>query len=273
MAALPSGCPRTACSLAGLCPVDPTKRHKLCAPSGQALGHGSSGAAASVPSPSSLDIYVQSRAIQDKNRPFDKKQKRIYGRLLSFCKEARGRGCDLLRVDLTTSDEASLRDITADFKSLRRYLERHYGIEIGYFKVQTAEGNGVLHLVLALSRPVYIPQKFLSSLWYRYHASSVVYIQRMGRGTADMRRVSRYLCTQYLADQSALVRISYSWWRCRVALGKGWGFIKKEMRSMGSGTVKLADAVTAWGSLLWCGEGSLGGHTYRILDREVCLII
>lgn len=47
----------------------------------------------------------------------------------------------------------------------------------------------------------------------------------------DIRRVASYFALQYLANQGrALVRISWSWKRSRISIGKGWKFMLRMSR-------------------------------------------
>lgn len=75
-----------------------------------------------------------------------------------------------------------------------------------YFKIETNEGNGVLHIVY---RGSYLPYDYVVDNWQDIHNSWDVNIQLV-KGD-DSRQVSAYVVTQYVAGQgSSYVRSSQS---------------------------------------------------------------
>jgi hypothetical protein len=148
-----------------------------------------------------------------------------------------GEGCQLLRVDLTCISGGSVH-LVEHFKMLRRIVERTWGYEVEYFKIETTEGNGVLHMVWAIrsEKPVYIPQKWLSSAWESITGAKIVYICKLGakrrnkagrtfqkRSTKEhLKYIARYMAGQYLADQEAIARVSWSWWRNSVKIVRAY---------------------------------------------------
>jgi len=129
-----------------------------------------------------------------------------------------------------------------------------------------------------------------------------VYVQSMGHTKKDKRKVSSYIATQYLADQhGATVRMSYSWWRSSVALGRAWAELKRygkctwweagdkswhradyhpkgpdgSVRNNSRGcwrseyVVTFAELVRAWEELLQSGEAMLGEKLLLVRDRTV----
>lgn len=204
--------------------------------------------------------------------------KRAYGRSISFFTEARGRGCQLLWLNLTTvrGDTFHGDRLTPDFAELRRRIERKYGYELAYFKVETTEGGGVLHVVLAIEShtPVWIGQRWLSKQWQEIHGAHRVWISRIGHKSKDARGVSKYLVSQYMAggQGSAFKRYSYSWWRCRVALGKGWHMLKKEFNLLRREGDRFGELLVSWSELLYLGTCTLCGRGYRLHDREVQML-
>lgn len=133
---------------------------------------------------------------------------------------------------LTTSPQASEKNITTDFQTLRKRVYRKFGINIAYFSVHTSEGNhtfvskidrrgkeyysllgGVLHIMYR--GKLYIPQPWLSKQWDEIHKSSYVWIKQPPDD------VARYIVTQYVADQgTSYQRCSWSReWVCK-------GFVK-----------------------------------------------
>lgn len=79
-------------------------------------------------------------------------------------------------------------------------------LEINYLKVETMEGNGVLHVPYFGD---YIPQRWLSDNWKELRGAGIVDIRATDavRGGGS-RGLARYLLRQYIADQDALVRYS-----------------------------------------------------------------
>ncbi|MGA2466201.1 MAG: hypothetical protein ABSH06_17850 [Thermodesulfobacteriota bacterium] len=219
--------------------------------------------------PSLVRVHIgQSSAFN----PWSKKQKRCYQRLLSWCKEAIGRGCQLFRVDLTTASGGDPGMLVRHFQELRRRVEREFGYYIEFFKAETSEGNGVYHMVWAIEgdRAAWIPQGWLSKQWKAIHGAKIVYIRRMKKNKKSVKKVGSYFTIQYFAGQSSLVRISWSWWRARLAIGKGWSFLKSQMmkgfetltwlgRSQFDRTITYFDMLRAWDEILakgWCVVGN-----------------
>jgi len=76
-----------------------------------------------------------------------------------------------------------------------------------YFKVETNEGNGVLHI---LYRGSYLPYNFLSDNWFDIHLSFDVNIKKIDN--SNSKSASCYVVGQYVSSQhSSYVRSSQSW--------------------------------------------------------------
>ena len=87
----------------------------------------------------------------------------------------------------------------------RNDLTKKFNFE--YFKVQTNEGNGVLHI---LYRGSYLPQSFLVDNWTDIHNSWDLNIKKIN--LSDCRSASCYIVSQYVGYQnSSYVRSSQSW--------------------------------------------------------------
>lgn len=132
------------------------------------------------------------------------------------------------------------------------------------------------------SRSFFIEQEWLSQEWFKIHGAIIVYIQAMNLGPSSIRSVGRYFALQYLSDQrGALVRMSYSWRRGELALGKSWSFFVREWRKKFSlyatwvGVNPSTDCVSwyefldVWGDLLLSGRAELGGFPYVVWAGEV----
>lgn len=164
-------------------------------------------------------------------------QKRAYGRLMSFMNYYTGKNKTLFRLDLTSAPGCG-HALRENFQELRREIENTFGLRINYVMVETTEGHGVLHMVLAISHrrlenrsPIYIPKPWISKRWKKITGGSfVVMIAKIGNFNRKFRKkdilshhkdVSKYLVSQYLADQgSAFNRLSWSWYRGQMALGR-----------------------------------------------------
>lgn len=172
----------------------------------------------------SLVIYGQSKV----KPTWSRRQKRLYKNLSSWISIKKGEGAQILRVDLT-SIEGSNYNLTEKLQRLRKLIEKTFHYRIQYFKVETSEGNGVLHMIWAIKHPspVYISQKWLSDAWKHISGAYIVYICKLATRRQSkkgrqykfrtiekhIRDIASYMATQYIADQSAIVRVSWSWWR------------------------------------------------------------
>jgi hypothetical protein len=93
-----------------------------------------------------------------------------------------------------------------------------------YFKVETNEGNGVLHI---LYRGSYLPHSWISSTWMEIHNSPIVNIRLLD--FKDSKKTSCYIVSQYVSFQnSSYVRSSQSWnWVFR-GFKKNWYLLKRD---------------------------------------------
>lgn len=159
---------------------------------------------------------------------WSKKQKRAYHRAKSGVKVAHILKIPIKHLVLTSSPQASERNIATDFQALRKRILRKYQVNLSYFLVHTSEGNhtfvprtnkrgreyysllgGVLHILYRSNK--YIPQQWLSHQWNEIHWSPYVYIKQPPEDIAN------YVVTQYLADQgTSYQRCSWSHnWVCK----------------------------------------------------------
>lgn len=154
-----------------------------------------------------------------------KKKNRAYQRLRSLLLYWEGHDYQILRIDLTSSKKSDSLKLRYNNKKLKAMVERHFGYkDIETFVLETAEGNGVLHMVWAWKqkpgfrdKTFYIPFTWLKVQWSRLHQAEQVYIQeydKTDKHSGD--KIAGYLVTQYVAGQN-FIRYSYSW-------GKTFGF-------------------------------------------------
>ncbi len=122
-------------------------------------------------------------------------------------------GYMVLWVMLSSAFPGGLETLTRHFQRLREEIERKLGYEgLHFLAVKTREGHGVLHCYLAWkgTRLFYIPQPWLSQTWERIHGAKVVWVSKVKPGKGHRSKLSRYIVSQYLANQGALVRMSAS---------------------------------------------------------------
>ena len=230
---------------------------------------------------SSLDTKGQSNDTKTA-KDWTRKQKRCFQRLTSFFTEGTARGCKFIRLDLTTASGGDEKALRRHFQELRRRIEDELGFaELEYFCIDTIEGHGVLHTVLAYKgqRSFYVPHDWLKRNWLEIHGAYIVYVQAMGHTRKDKRKVSRYIATQYLADQDgATVRMSYSWWRSSIALGQAWKALKSQAtegyqdergRWHYAFTLPMSQVVAAWEELLEGGSAMLGEKLLLVVNRTI----
>lgn len=234
----------------------------------------------------------QSRTSSGVKLPWTRKQCRTYRTLINWMSLKSGQGYQLLRVDLT-SIKGGGEFLTENFKALRRVVENTFHYRLEYFKVETSEGHGVLHMVWAIKyeRAVWIPQKWLSREWEKISGASIVWIARLGasrdRATGGrfnkkpekehIKKIAGYFAGQYLALQDAIVHVSWSWWRNGLSLVKAFkqfrGLTHRGIYVIGRGLVydnlRRWELFEGWGCLLSSGWWASGNKIYYIDGREI----
>ena len=155
-----------------------------------------------------LDINVHnSRNDRDKWNSLTDAEKRL--------KRKKGRYYHALISGLTWHQADDCYFLTLTSKYRDNTLEKHWELlvktlrwEFGafeYVKLETNEGNGVLHVVYAGSR---LDVKRLRAVWKKLHSSPQLRVDQIQRG--DNERLKVYLLRQYLSSQDAYVRFSCS---------------------------------------------------------------
>jgi hypothetical protein len=110
-----------------------------------------------------------------------------------------------------TSAPGSTRDLLrAHFQVWRKRLGRHLGCDpaaISYVMVDTHEGHGVLHAVVAFPVGVaaWLDFSSLGDWWLEIHGARQVKFKKVGGGDGDVRRLSTYLIAQYMVSQGESV--------------------------------------------------------------------
>lgn len=147
-------------------------------------------------------------------------------------------GYERLWMTLTSSPESAGELVRAHFQVLRKRMARQLGFRgTEYVCVDTREGHGVLHVVLAWKSPearrrsaFYIPFDWLQEAWKGIHGAFHVNVKRVQSEARDARRLSRYIVAQYCGGQSALVRFSQS--KCDFPFTKARSQLRRAMRNM-----------------------------------------
>jgi len=203
------------------------------------------------------------------------KERRHYRNIKSGLYRSFMMGADVRFLTLTTSDEMvksegynRITSLYEDFRCLKGRIRRlkpiqlvhdgymshskamkFYGqdnlyksMKFEYWKVNTNEGNGVVH---CLYRGSFIPTRWLSDVWRELHKSPIVKIKLVRDSVDDIRRLSSYCVNQYLANQDCsythqsqsldwIFRGSAEAWKCVVDRHKNWNdcYIDKYKRKV-----------------------------------------
>jgi hypothetical protein len=210
-------------------------------------GGGEAGGALSVPklragaegrtgNPPSLDKNGHS----SNGGGWSRQQKRVYHRTLTCLAYWEQQGFQGYWGTLTTAPGGRADQLSAHFEELRRRIERRTGYRgVEFFKVNTREGNGVIHCLLFWKprsgepwRQFYLDFRWLTDEWEKIHGARVNWWRPYRAGGGSRMRLSRYLVAQYVGNQekggeSALVSMSWSWRRTfGFAMVKMWGRFK-----------------------------------------------
>jgi len=129
-------------------------------------------------------------------------------------------GNDLWWVTLTSSPQSDPLRLRRHFQVWRKRLERALEVDessIQYVMVDTREGHGVLHLILALPAGARMGKHqldygLIGGWWQEIHGARQVKFLPIRRGDSSIRKLSQYIVSQYMANGQgdALVRISGS---------------------------------------------------------------
>ena len=231
--------------------------------------------------PSVLIYGRDSTGIDKRVRPastWTRQQKRIFHRVKSLLLYWECANYAVLWVVLTTARGGNNKTLAYHHKKLRNRIERKLDYKkLEFLHVQTAEGNGVLHVLWAWKIPVgrnkgvfYIDQQWLSQQWLDIHGASYVFINRYGRDRMSSHRVSRYLVSQYVSNQDALVRVSWSRLRSLgFPLARTWNKFKSSWKSYHSSKVSHRKMIEAWERLIDVRSCWLGEQQYAIWDNDL----
>lgn len=182
----------------------------------------------------SLDIYTQisTRSLSRSNSDLSKKQKRVYASALSGVKRAMGRRKNVFFLTLTSA-VGSGNKLAVHWDLLVKRIRRELNYKFEYMKVETSEGNGVIH---ALFHSAFDGWKYdaihayLSVLWQELHNSPIVWCTSVGHSVRS--KICGYMM-QYVSKQTGFLRQSCSlnwifkgWRKKMIDLIKKFGFIE-----------------------------------------------
>jgi hypothetical protein len=168
---------------------------------------------------------------QSSTTPWGKKHRRQYQRLQTLLYRWESMSLSIVRLDLTTAVGGDQKLLTKHFQTLRRRIERKIGKRVHYWWIQTLEGNGVLHTLMAAEGSLFVEQEWISEEWEKIHGAVIVYIKRYKKGVYSRKKVSKYLVAQYLAGQLKSVRMGWSWkLTFNIPISKAWKLFCKLFR-------------------------------------------
>jgi hypothetical protein len=106
----------------------------------------------------------------------------------------------------TSSPQSPPDQLRADFQAWRKRLARLLEVdptEVQYAMVDTAEGHGVLHAVVAFPPGVgtWLNYKVLGEWWQEIHGARQVKFKPVVYGDGSVRRLSQYIVSQYMVTQ------------------------------------------------------------------------
>jgi hypothetical protein len=206
---------------------------------------------------------------------WSRKQKRGYQRVRSLLWFWEAHHFQVLWVTLSTAEGGQADKLTYHHKQLRQRIERQLGYRgLEYYQVRTEEGHGVLHIFWAWRVPdgerprrFWISQPWLSAQWEGLHGAQWSGLRPMKPGHRSRNRLSRYVISQYVQDQSGYVNMCWSWKR---SLGFPMSTLWEEMRNQWSsrnafrrirGEIEIPRVV-----LFKTWEDLLAGHAIWLTD-------
>jgi hypothetical protein len=168
---------------------------------------------------------------------YNKKQRRAFHRCISGLLRAKGRLDRIRFMTLTSSPTSDGKKLNYHFNLLVKQIEYTFGFKMQYWKVETEEGYGVLHVLFRIvddkvPRKVkrncplprrmrgFVPHSWLSRTWEKIHGAKIVEIHEL-KGKKSERDIASYVIGNYVSKQP-IRRMSYSQkWVC-LGFSKKW---------------------------------------------------
>lgn len=219
---------------------------------------------------------------QQARSEWSRKQKRGYQRIRSLLWFWECHGFQVLWVMLSTAEGGDANKLSYRHKVLRQRMERQLGYEgIEHYQVRTEEGHGVLHIFWAWrpapgarARRFWIDQRWLADQWNQIHGAPVVWVKAYRPGRRSRNRLSRYVISQYVQDQSGYVNMCWSWKRSLgFPLGAVWNALKSMWQKRNSIRTMRRQRLLPRVVLFRTWENLLAGHPILIADSIVQLIV
>jgi hypothetical protein len=149
------------------------------------------------------------RNVPDRVR-FTRKHYQARAKIRDSMRLWRREGCVLWWATLTSSPESALGTLRRNFQVWRKRLARLLELDardIRYCMVDTREGHGVLHFVLAFpeGHAKRLDYSLLGAWWQEIHGARQVKFLPVRDGDGSTRRLSHYLIAQYMVVQGKAV--------------------------------------------------------------------
>lgn len=199
----------------------------------------------------------------------DRRQRaRIFQRVSTLLHWWNGHGFQILEVTLTTAPGGDAARLMEHFAELRRRIEREHGYgNLQHFALQTKEGHGVLHTLIAWTGrgEFFVDQRWLSTTWEEIHGARIVMVKDHHRFRPHVKDATHaaasYLASQYLKGQQAIVRYGWSWRRTfQCSIVRLW----KDVRTAFGWEAPIGDIVRAWHQILDGETVEIEGTAYRL---------
>jgi hypothetical protein len=242
--------------------------------------------------------------VTNPKRPWTKKHrkaKRLLGDLLLYWQRL---GLQRHFLTLTSAPESTGALLRKHFQNLRYRSERHCGWQrnsIKYRCVDTDEGHGVLHIILALPiapNAFWMNYGLLGEWWLELHGARQIRTIKIGDGYDHAGKLSHYVVRQYVGDQDLTIRTSgsrlpmnFTKFRKDVQASVFQSSAKYEMpeasclKTMPMDDPSFQGLYAAWRSSLWrltdrtakelllSGKAMLHGRQYVLLLEPVAKIV
>jgi len=145
-----------------------------------------------------------------KERTFTRKHYQARAKIRDAMRVWRRSGYTLWWATLTSAPASALGTLRRHFQVWRKRLARLLGLDptaVQYVMVDTREGHGVLHFVLAIpdGAGVRLDYARLGQWWQEIHGARQVKFLPVRDGDGSTRRLSHYLISQYMVVQGRTV--------------------------------------------------------------------
>jgi hypothetical protein len=160
----------------------------------------------------SSNLGDKSSSERERDKAYFRKVRKIKYNMLNWMRQKRM----LVWLTLTSSRVSDPKKLRDNFQNLRERLEVKHGWarnSIQYLCVQTTEGFGVLHIIMALPiapRWYGFDLRGIGEWWAELHGARQIKWKEVNQGSIDAARISSYMLSQYTAGQNQTVRFSCS---------------------------------------------------------------